>query len=157
MTEMDLAEGYLFRGLNDAQRERVSASTAGVDIEPGDVIYREGEESEAIYMLSRGAVELVTSVNNHIELPVSIVRNPGEMFGSSALIEPYLHTLTAKCQSAGNILVIGRRDLQEYMSEDHEVGLIIMANLAAYLLSQLKESRQELKIHFKTLLRSFRA
>jgi len=154
---MELASGYLFSGLKDNLLERLSAGTARVDMEPGDVIYREGKEAEAIYMLSSGAVELVTSVNNHIELPVSIIRNPGEMFGSSALIEPHLHTLTARCQSAGNILVIERRALQEYMSEHDEVGLIIMTNLATYLLSRLKESRQELKIHFKTLLRSFRA
>ncbi|MBW2095959.1 MAG: cyclic nucleotide-binding domain-containing protein [Deltaproteobacteria bacterium] len=154
---MELASGYLFRGLNDRQLERLSGSTASVAMEPGDVIYREGEEAEAIYVLSRGAVELVTSVNNHIELPVSIIRNPGEMFGSSALIEPHRHTLTAKCQSAGNILVIGRRALQDSMSQNHEVGLVIMTNLATYLLSRLQESRQELKIHFKTLLRSFRA
>jgi CRP-like cAMP-binding protein len=154
---MDLRSGYLFRGLNDRQLEGLTAGTKNIEVDSGEVIYREREEAEAIYMLSSGAVELVTSVNNHIELPVSIIRNPGEMFGSSALIEPHLHTLTARCQSAGNILVIERRALQEYMSEHDEVGLIIMTNLATYLLSRLKESRQELKIHFKTLLRSFRA
>jgi CRP-like cAMP-binding protein len=154
---MILAAGYMFRGLNDIHLERISSNTREIGVVAGDEIYREGEEAEAIYLLSKGTVQLVTSVNNQIELPVSIVRDPGEMFGSSALIEPHLHTLTARCESAGKILVIDRRSLEEYISEDHEVGLMIMTNLAAYLLSRLKESRQELKIHFKTLLRSFRA
>jgi CRP-like cAMP-binding protein len=154
---MKLGSGYLFRGLNGSQLERLTASTRNVDVDSGEVICREGEEADAIYLLSSGAVELVTMVNSHIELPVSIVREPGQMFGSSALIEPHLYTLTAKCESAGNILAVDRHALQEYMSEDHEVGLAIMTNLATYLLSRLKESRQELKIHFKTLLRSFRA
>ena len=147
----------MFRGLNDSHLERISSNTREIGVVAGDEIYREGEEAEAVYVLSTGAVQLVTSVNNQIELPVSIVRDPGEMFGSSALIEPHLHTLTARCESEGNILVIDRHALQEYISEDHEVGSTIMTNLASYLLSRLKESRQELKIHFNILLRAFRA
>jgi hypothetical protein len=40
------------------------------------------------------------------------------------------------------------------MLEDHELGCTIMKNLAQHLLERLKETRQELKIHFKTLFKS---
>jgi CRP-like cAMP-binding protein len=153
---MEWGSAYLFRGLNDRQLERLKAGARKVAVSAGEVICREGEEAAAVYLLSSGTVELVTSINNSIELPVSMLREPGEMFGSSALIEPHIYSLTAKCASAGTVVMLERNALEEYMAEDHEAGLAIMRNLAGSFLSRLKESRQELKIHFNTLLRSFR-
>jgi len=157
VSKMDLASGYLFKGLGKEQLKRISEHTGEIEVKPGHEICREGESAASIFLLCRGAVELITSVNDHIELPVSIMREPGAMFGSSALIEPHVYTLTAKCQSSGSILHIDRLGLQNIMSGDDHCGSVIMKNLAAYFLARLKETRQELKIHFKTLLRSFRA
>lgn len=154
---MELASGYLFKGLGKEQLNGISEYTREVGVEPGEEICREGKTAASIFLLCKGAVELITNVNDHIELPVSIIREPGSMFGSGALIEPYVYTLTAKCQSSGSILHIDRLGLQNIVSEDDHFGSIIMQNLAAYFLSRLIETRQELKIHFKTLLRSFRA
>ena len=154
---MEWESGYLFKGLNEKQLERLQADARNVAMAAGDVICREGESADAVYMLSSGTVELVTSISKSLELPVSMLREPGEMFGSSALIEPHSYTLTAKCASGGSVVVMERNALEEYMAEDHEAAFTIMANLAANFLSRLKESRQELKIHFNMLLRSFRA
>ena len=40
------------------------------------------------------------------------------------------------------------------MLEDHELGCTMMKNLAQFLLERLKETRHEVKIHFKNLLKS---
>jgi hypothetical protein len=38
--------------------------------------------------------------------------------------------------------------------EDCGLGFSVMTNLAQHLLDRLKETRQELKIHFKTIFKS---
>ncbi len=41
----------------------------------------------------------------------------------------------------------------EQTKRDPEMGFIIMSNLAKTFLDRLKETRQEVKIHFKTLFK----
>jgi CRP/FNR family transcriptional regulator len=145
---MDLPLGYLFKGLNEDQLERIMAITREVSMEDGEVIFKEGEESGAVYILKNGAVELITQVENDFELPIATLRKPGEIVGTSALVSPCQYSLTARCTGKGTLLSIDRSALLEAMSEDPDLGYIIMTNLAKYFFDKLKETRQELRIHF---------
>ncbi len=153
---MDLPLGYLFRGLDDDQLKRIAAVAREVSMENGEQICREEEEAKDLYILKTGAVELMTKVENDVELPISILQNPGDIFGSGVLIAPYLYSLTARCAGTGILFRIEGSALQKLMGEDRDLGCIIMTNLAEYFLGRLKESRREIKIHFSTLLRSYR-
>ena len=153
---MDLPMGYLFRGLKEQQLKRIAAVAREVSMENGQQICREGEEANSLYILKTGAVELMTTVENDVELPISVLRNPGDIFGSGILIAPYTYNLTARCSGTGILLRIEGSALQKLMVEDRDLGCIIMTNLAEQFLTRLKESRQEIKMHFNTLLRSYR-
>jgi CRP-like cAMP-binding protein len=128
-------------------------------MEDGEVIFREGGESTAVYILRKGAVELITLVENDFELPIATLRKPGEIVGTSALVPPYQYSLTARCTGKGTLLSIctgkgtllsiERSALLEAMSEDRDLGYIVMTNLARYFFDKLKETRQELRIHFQ--------
>ena len=50
--------------------------------------------------------------------------------------------------------MIQEANLKQLMQADHEIGCVIMKNLAQHLLARLKETRQEMKIHFKTIFKS---
>ena len=79
---MDLPLGYLFKGLNDDQLERIIAVTSEISMEDGEEIFKEGEESRAVYILKKGAVELITLVESDFELPIATFRKPGDTVGS---------------------------------------------------------------------------
>ena len=153
---MDLPMGYLFSGLSDDQLKRIVAVAKEVSMENGQQICREGEEANSLYILKTGAVELMTTVEKDVELPISVLRNHGDIFGSGVLIAPYSYNLTARCSGRGILLRIEGSALQKLMMEDRDLGCIIMTNLAEQFLTRLKESRQEIKMHFNTLLRSYR-
>lgn len=146
---MDLPLGFLFEGLNEAQLKKIVAVTNEISMEDGEEIFREGEESGAVYILKKGAVELITVVENDFELPIATLRSPGDIVGVSALVPPYKYSLTARCTGNGTLFRIERSALTEVMSQDRDLGCIIMTNLARYFFDKLKETRQELKIHFK--------
>ena len=93
-------------------------------------------------------------VNGEYELPIKIIRSKGGCFGISTLVPPYQYSLTSKCVEDSTLLEIQRQDLQKLTQEDSTLGCAIMTNIAQHLLGRLKETRQELKIHFKTLFRS---
>ena len=153
---MEILSGYLFNGLNDDQLRKIFEIAKEVSMEKGQEIFTEGEDATSLYIIRIGAVELFTRIDNRIELPVAMMRNPGDIFGSGVLIEPYVYSLTARCAEPGKLLSIEGSALKKLTKEDHDLGCIVMANLAGHFLERLTESRQEIKTHFKTLLTSYR-
>ncbi len=98
----------------------------------------------------------MTKVENDIELPISILQNPGDIFGAGVLVAPYLYSVTARYAGTGFLFSIERSAIEKLMMEDRDLGCIIMTTLAAHFLGRLKESRREIKIQFSTHLRSYR-
>jgi len=146
-----LSACYLFKGLTESQLQRLIDVASEAKIEKEQLLFQEGLKAEEIYVLTGGAVELITRVDDDFELPISMLRNPGSCFGTSALVEPHVYSLSARCAKDGSILVIRREDLLKLIQEDRDLGCTLMTNWAEHLLNRLRDNRQQLKIHFKTL------
>jgi CRP/FNR family transcriptional regulator len=149
-----LSSCYLFKGLSDARLRAVDAIAKEILIQKDQWLMHEGQKAETLFVLKEGHVELLTTVNDDFELPIAILRNPGDCTGTSSLLEPYEYSLSARCVKNGVIVIIQQMDLKHLMQKDHELGCTIMKNLAQHLLERLKETRQEVKIHFKTIFKS---
>jgi len=149
-----LSSCYLFKGLSDSQLLRLSEITKEIQIKKDQFFMKEGRQAEELFVLKEGALELLTKVEDGFELPIAIFRNPGDCTGTSSLVEPYIYSLNSRCVEDSKILIINKSALNKLMQEDHNLGCIIMKNLAQQLLNRLKETRQELKVHFKTIFKS---
>ena len=149
-----LSSCYLFKGLSEPQLLRLSEITKEIKIQKNQFFMKEGQQAEELFVLKEGAVELLTKVEDGFELPIAIFRNPGDCTGTSSLVAPYVYSLNSRCVEDSKILVVKKTALKELMQGDHELGFTIMRNLAQHMLDRLKETRQELKVHFKTIFRS---
>jgi CRP-like cAMP-binding protein len=154
---MDSSFAHLFRGLNEGQMKKIMAIGKEITMKKGQQIFKEAQEANGVYVLRSGAVELLTAVEKDFDLPISLLREPGDVFGSSALVPPYQYSLSARCAEDVILFRMETKSLRKLGSEDHDIGCQLMTNLAAYFLERLKETRQEVKIHFKTLLSSTRS
>ncbi len=150
---MSVSLSYLFQGLSGSQLERLAGITRETQIQKGQWLSREGQEAKDLYVLKEGAVELVMKAEGSFEVPIAILRKPGDCIGTSALIPPHEYSLSARSVKDCKLLVIRRTDLEKLILEDRDLGCTIMRNLAQNLLARLKETRQELKIHFQTLFK----
>ncbi len=151
---MPLSSSFLFKGLSESQLQRLTTTVNEIEVQKGQWLFQEGSTADRVYIIQSGAIEMLTKVNGEYELPIKIIRSQGGCFGTSALIPPYVYSLSAKCAEDATLLEIRREDLEKISAEDSALGCAIMKNLAQNLLDRLKETRQELKIHFKTLFRS---
>jgi len=149
-----LSQCYLFKGLSESQLLRLSEITKEVQIQKGRFFMKEGQQAEELFVLKEGAIELLTKVETGFDLPIAIFRNPGDCTGTSSLVEPYIYSLNSRCVEDSRMIVITKTALKKLMQEDHELGCTVMRNLAQQMLDRLKETRQELKVHFKTIFRS---
>lgn len=150
---MLLQSCYLFKGLSEQQLRCMSEISKEMQIKKGQWLFHEGKPADQIFCLKQGAVELITEIDDGFELPIKILRSKGSCFGIASLVAPYLYSLSARCAEDGSVLAIKQADLERLISQDHEMGCILMSNMSRDLLERLKEARQELKIHFKTLFK----
>ena len=154
---MDSSFAYLFRGLDEGQMKKILAVGKEIPMKKGQQIIKEGQAADGVYIVRSGAVELMTTVAKDFDLPISILREPGDVFGTSALVPPFQYSLSARCVEEGTLFCMETAAVRKLASEDRDIGCQMMTNLATHFLDRLKETRQEVKIHFKTLLSSTRS
>ena len=150
---MQLSSCYLFHGLSESHYSHLMTIGSETRARAGQWLFREGEDAEKMFILKSGAVELLTTVDE-VELPIAIVRNEGDCFGTSTMVPPHQYSLSARCAEDGTLLGIKKTELDQLIKSDYELGHTILVNLAKHFLDRLKETRQELKIHFKTIFKS---
>ena len=150
---MQLSSCYLFQGLSESHYSHLMTIGSETRIRAGQWLFREGEDAEKMFILKSGAVELLTTVDE-VELPIAIVRNEGDCFGTSTMVPPHQYSLSARCAEDGTLMGIKKTELDQLIKSDYELGHTILVNLAKHFLDRLKETRQELKIHFKTIFKS---
>jgi len=85
---VDLSSTYLFRGMDEGQMKKILAVGKEIAMKKGQQIIKEGQAANGVYILRSGAVELMTTVEKNFDLPISILRDPGDVFGTSALVPP---------------------------------------------------------------------
>ena len=151
---MPLSSCFLFDRLSEPQLKTVLAISREKNIQKGEWLFREDEEAQHFYLIKEGAIELVTFVDENIEIPIAMVRTKNGCIGIGALVPPFRYSLSARAAQDSNLLVFKREDLETLKQKDPGLVCIMMNNLAQKLLERLKESRREIKLHFMNLVRS---
>ena len=114
---MLLSSIFLFKDLSESHLKKISNTVKETCAEKGRWLFHEGSSADRIYALRSGAVELLTRINDDIELPVKIIRNEGGCFGISALIRPYQYSLSSRCAEDTVLLEIKRKDIEKLTQE----------------------------------------
>ena len=83
--------------------------------EPGQVIFREGDRGEWLYVVTEGEVEVLKTVPGRGEQPVRRL-GVGECFGEIALVSDMARWATVRAVSAANVLAIDREAFQAMFS-----------------------------------------
>src|SRR5512137_677431 len=90
---MAIMEADLFKGVSQRFITRIANGAEEQNYKKDSVIFNRGEDAPHFYVLAAGDV--------HIDIGGAegtlAVSRPGEVFGWSALVEPYRYTATARC------------------------------------------------------------
>jgi CRP-like cAMP-binding protein len=151
-----LSSCYLFKGVTSHQIDELAKVVNEVDFEKEAWLFHEGSQADRLYFLENGAIDLLTTIESDVELPTARLKTAGDCFGTGALVEPFTYSLSARCVETASLLTIDRGDLTQLMEKDSDLDKVVMGNLAKHYLDRLREARQELKIHFKILLKVMR-
>ena len=98
---------------------------------PGDVLFREGEAGEVMFVIQSGAVRISKSIGG--EDKVLAVLGPGEFLGEMAILNGKPRTATATVVEQARCLVIEARTLEQMVARNAEIALRLIKKLAKRL------------------------
>ena len=131
---MAIMESDLFKGVSQRFITRIANGAEEQTCKKNSVIFKRGEQASHFYVLVAGDV--------HIEIgdteETLAVKRAGEVFGWSALVEPYTYTATARCVGETKVLKISRDLLEAAVKEHPGEGLAVLQNLTRIIAGRLR-------------------
>jgi CRP/FNR family cyclic AMP-dependent transcriptional regulator len=115
----------------------------------GEVILRENEPAEALYMIVAGRVRLSFEAPETFLKPgapgeaalIRTLTEPGRVIGWSALVEPYHYRATATAIEDTHLLLFERQWLERRAEENPRFGVELMTRILWVLGNRLREAR----------------
>jgi CRP/FNR family transcriptional regulator, cyclic AMP receptor protein len=103
----------------------------GREFQPGEVLFREGESGEVMFVIQSGAVRITKSVGGHDKSLA--VLGPGEFLGEMAILNGKPRTATATVIETTRCLVIEAKTLESMVARNAEIALRLIKKLAKRL------------------------
>jgi CRP-like cAMP-binding protein len=135
-----MPEKLLFAGLTSIQLDRVAEIIKVREAAPGEVIIRERDYGEALYVVDEGKVEVRSGSR-----PVAEIRAPregeilktGDFFGEMCLLDLEPRCATVVAAEPCRLWEINRDDLYWLFGDDKELQLRILLAVARVLSRRL--------------------
>ena len=147
----------LFQDLDEKQIKKIMGIMAISEIKKGEMITREGEHDDSMFILLKGEVEISKSLflsplagEDSLQEKSLIRLNEDQhaFFGEMALfLENPERSASIKALRPCELAGIQKQDLLDILSDDHYIGSIIYKNIAVVLTKRLiKANRDVLKL-----------
>jgi CRP-like cAMP-binding protein len=127
VTPDELREIPLFEGVSDAGCERLTASAAVIDAEPGQVLALPGDPGSGMFVVLDGTVSVEVRGGFHAEL------GPGNFFGEVALLVPSGRVARVRAATEARCLSIPRDAAITLLENEPSVTLKMLRELARRL------------------------
>ncbi len=127
MTPEELRQVPLFEDLSDAGLERLSAASAEVEVEPGQVLAVPGDPGSGMFVVVEGEVSVEVRGGFHAEL------GPGQFFGEVALLVPSGRVARVRASTRARCLSIPRAAALALLETEPSLALKMLHELARRL------------------------
>jgi CRP-like cAMP-binding protein len=152
MVTSELLKRYeFFAGLTEKQLKEVSVIADEKIFEPDAVIIEECSQADKLYLLIDGNVDLsylaIDEMHIYTAPPKEFYAgsiNPGEVFGISALIEPYTYNATAKAAERAQVIEMDAQELKKLLEQDLQFAYNLTRQTVKVLMERLIDLRVQL-------------
>ncbi len=129
----------LFEGLAVDEIEQVAHVCTEQRFSKGQIIAKEGEQGDELYIITEGFVEVLLGEKPSSSARVVVSLGSGQVLGEMALLDQGPRSASLKATSEPTILqVIQRNQFDKLCQENTHIGYIVMRNLAADLSFKLR-------------------
>ena len=132
-----LQDADIFYGLRHEHLERIEAICREVVLGQGTIVLQENTSGDEMFIVARGAVEIqvdpgMLGLETDTGPTTIATLRKGQVFGEVVLVDQGLRSAGVRVAVDNtHLLVIKREDLIALCEQDHELGYLLMRNIAA--------------------------
>lgn len=143
-----LRDCEVFSSLSDTELESIVHTAEEKQFEAGTIIFQGGDRADELLILQEGKIALQLTLpqgNGQMNRRVTVdIISRNEIVGWSAIVEPYVYTLTAVCLQDVKALSLSGTKLRWLLRDDHKIGHQILEGLIQVVASRLDDTRRVL-------------
>lgn len=137
----------LFDGLKPEERMKILDLAVKREFAPGHLLFEEGREKEALYLITRGQVKLWKALPGGKKVTIWIA-GPGDVLGEDSLFKDGAHQKSATVTEEAFICTCFKSEFERFVKENPDLAVRIIKSLGEKL-SQSESWRGLLAGHDK--------
>ena len=114
----------LFESMGEPELRRIASFARLESVSEGDVLLREGERADALFLIERGLVRLERQ-SMAAYGPVQLL-GEGDAFGLSAVVDPHVHVTTAVAVSDAVLWRIPAVELRQLLLTEPQIAADVL-------------------------------
>jgi CRP/FNR family transcriptional regulator, cyclic AMP receptor protein len=134
-----LAGVRLFERIEGADREAVARRLRARSMRKGQVLFRDGEPGEEMYVVRHGTMVISKPVTGNVEQVLARI-GPGDFFGEMSLFDPAPRSATLQAESDVTLLVLDRQNLHHLIETSPQAAAAFFHALVNVFIERLRRS-----------------
>lgn len=118
----------VFKGMNESEIQLLKEATMSECFDKGEFIFREGERSETLFVVSKGLIKLTKGSDDGREQIIRLLF-PGDFFGLFAMLKNEQHYANAEALDHTEICFIKKAELLNIMERNPNMSYRFMLSL----------------------------
>ncbi|MGI3782042.1 MAG: Crp/Fnr family transcriptional regulator, partial [Janthinobacterium lividum] len=127
-----LTKAPLFAELDGGSAEALEQAMGTLRLSKGEILFREGETEDRLYVVVAGKIKLGRSGSAGRENLLAVL-GPGQMFGELSVFDPGPRSTTATAVTAVEVRTLEHDELMRWIEGHPEVARSLLGQLAARL------------------------
>lgn len=148
-----LQHSQLLIGLNSQQLQCLLNSGEIEIYKDGDIIVKEGEIGDALYVILEGNVLISSPPDPEVAVlsgaDTLVAQYEGDFFGEMSILDSEPRSATVSSEGDAKVLKIKRDKLEELFTQDRNLQLVLFINIARILSRRLRTTNIRKKYYIK--------
>lgn len=142
-----LANTAIFKDLDDAELAQVARICDTVALKWDEYVFREGDEGDRLYLITKGAVRISREMPGTGEEAITVLKR-GACFGEMAVLDPSTRSTDAIVDSRCELLTITRDDFEGLLTSNPTLALKVYRAIIRLLTERLRATNDNLRSIF---------
>jgi hypothetical protein len=131
---------HIFEGLSVSELAAIASVTEVVVYPPDQVVIREGEPGDTMYLVIEGEVSVIKGQEEGPEIELDRI-STGDYFGEMALFEGHVRSASIRTARQSRLLVLHKREFTEIVREYPQIAL----HICEVLSQRIRELHQKIQ------------
>jgi SulP family sulfate permease len=142
---VDIEDMKIFQYLSKSEISTVSKLLRRSNYNAGDIIFKEGDEGNTMFLVSRGCVSILLDIGKGQRKKRVASFGKGVFFGDMALLEEKPRSATAIAEEDTELYVLAKVDFLQLLEETPKIASKIQLGIARELSGRLRSTSDEVR------------